>query len=256
MTGRIVCWFSRGAASAVATKLVLREIPDAEVVCIGLTTEHPDSARFADDCERWFGRPITYLASTEYVDTWDVWERRRFLVGPQGAPCTGLLKKAVRHAWQRPDDLHVWGYTADAADVKRYRRLVDGDPLESHRAPLIERGLTKADVLHLVTAAGIELPAMYRLGYSNNNCIGCVKGGIGYWNAIRVDFPEVFDRMARLEREIGHAVLSEEIPGQGRTKRPVWLDELAPERGDFQRDQPEACSLNCAPAEVEIGAAS
>ena len=50
---------------------------------------------------------------------------------------------------------------------------------------------------------------MYKLGYNNNNCIGCVKGGIGYWNKIRVDFPAEFDRMAELERKIGHAVLKE-----------------------------------------------
>ena len=25
---------------------------------------------------------------------------------------------------------------------------------------------------------GIEIPVMYRLGYNNNNCVGCVKGGI------------------------------------------------------------------------------
>ncbi len=37
---------------------------------------------------------------------------------------------------------------------------------------------------------------MYDLGYPNNNCIGCVKGGMGYWNKIRKDFPEVFQKRA------------------------------------------------------------
>ena len=32
------------------------------------------------------------------------------------------------------------------------------------------------------------------MGYNNNNCIGCIKGGMGYWNKIRVDFPEVFEK--------------------------------------------------------------
>ncbi len=55
----------------------------------------------------------------------------------------------------------------------------------------------------MIERAGIELPAMYKLGYRNNNCIGCPKGGMGYWNKIRVDFPEVFERMAALQRELG-----------------------------------------------------
>ena len=38
---------------------------------------------------------------------------------------------------------------------------------------------------------------MYKLGYKNNNCIGCVKGQAGYWNKIRKDFPDVFDQMSK-----------------------------------------------------------
>lgn len=57
--------------------------------------------------------------------------------------------------------------------------------------------------------AGIEIPAMYKMGYNNNNCIGCVKGGMGYWNKIRKDFPEVFNRMAVIEREVGATCLKD-----------------------------------------------
>jgi hypothetical protein len=59
--------------------------------------------------------------------------------------------------------------------------------------------------------AGIEIPAMYKMGYNNNNCIGCVKGGMGYWNKIRKDFPEVFNRMAVIEREVGCNVSERQI---------------------------------------------
>lgn len=58
--------------------------------------------------------------------------------------------------------------------------------------------------------AGIEIPAMYKMGYNNNNCIGCVKGGMGYWNKIRKDFPKVFDRMAKIEREVGATCLKDQ----------------------------------------------
>ena len=43
----------------------------------------------------------------------------------------------------------------------------------------------------LIERAGLRLPEMYRLGYANANCVGCVKGGAGYWNKIRRDFPEL-----------------------------------------------------------------
>ncbi|MHC3970255.1 hypothetical protein ACIPM3_15170, partial [Pseudomonas aeruginosa] len=50
---------------------------------------------------------------------------------------------------------------------------------------------------------GIELPAMYRLGYENANCIGCVKGGEGYFRAIREDFPEQFEALCKVQDELG-----------------------------------------------------
>ena len=51
------------------------------------------------------------------------------------------------------------------------------------------------------------MPKMYKLGYSHNNCVGCVKGGNGYWNRIRIDFPDVFKKMSKIERDIGVTIL-------------------------------------------------
>jgi hypothetical protein len=85
---------------------------------------------------------------------------------------------------------------------------------------------------------------MYQLGYEYNNCVGCVKGGMGYWNKIRVDFPEIFDRMAKLERELGRTVL--------RDNGPLFLDELDPTRGNHQTEPSIDCSLLCSLAEGEL----
>ncbi|MDK2126472.1 hypothetical protein [Parachitinimonas caeni] len=70
-------------------------------------------------------------------------------------------------------------------------------------APLIEAGLCKADCKAMLERAGSELPMMYRLGYDNANCIGCVRGGEGYWRAIREDFPAQFEAICQLQDEIG-----------------------------------------------------
>jgi hypothetical protein len=86
---------------------------------------------------------------------------------------------------------------------------------------------------------------MYRLGYRNNNCVGCVKGGAGYWNAIRRDFPPTFERMALLERELGASVLR--MDGES-----VYLDELDPKRGTHATDPEFECSLLCTIAELDL----
>jgi hypothetical protein len=250
---RIVSWFSHGAASAVATKLVLAQHAgdDVHIVVTDTNSEHPDNVRFRVDCERWFGHPVEILKSQKYVDTWDVWERRKFLNSPHGAPCTGELKKKLRYAYQQPDDIQVFGYTAEEQDrADQFRR--DNFDVNLH-TPLIERGLTKSDCLAIVADAGIKLPTMYLLGYRNNNCIPCVKGGMGYWNKIRRDFPDAFDRMAGLEQRFGHALLRE---GRGTEARPLPLLELDPNRGDHADEPDMDCSLLCSFATTEIEAAA
>lgn len=52
--------------------------------------------------------------------------------------------------------------------------------------------------------ARIEIPEMYKMGYTNNNCwqTGCVQGGIGYWQKIQREEPEKFERMAEVEHDL------------------------------------------------------
>ncbi len=204
MSGRRVVWFSCGAASAVAAKLAVDTYgPGCDVVyCDTMSTEHPDNARFFDDVVRWIGRPILRLRSDRFTDIDDVFERRRYMSGPSGAICTTELKKMVREKWQRIDDIHVFGYTAD--EQKRADNFEERNPALAVEWLLIDRGVTKDACLSILRDAGIELPAMYALGFDHNNCIGCVKAtSPGYWNRTRRLFPEVFERRAAQSRAIG-----------------------------------------------------
>ena len=82
---------------------------------------------------------------------------------------------------------------------------------------------------------------MYLMGYRNNNCIGCVKGQSGYWNKIRKDFPDVFDRMAKKERELNAAINKKYVKGK---RIRVFLDELDPNAGRYEEEK-ISCGLFC-----------
>lgn len=244
---RTVCWFSAGAASAVATKLVLRDIPDAVVAYCETGAEHPDNERFMADCSAWFGRPIERLRSDRYANTWDVFEKRRYLAGVDGALCTVELKVMPRLAWQQPTDVHVFGYTADGPDVARATRLRETYFEMSVLTPLIDRGLTKAACLDMVQRAGIALPPMYALGFQNNNCIPCVKAtSPNYWSLVRQQFPAEFDRMAKLSRDLDVRLCR--IKDERR-----FIDEIPSDWPTTNPIQP-SCDFLCHIAEQDIAA--
>jgi hypothetical protein len=201
--GRIVCQFSCGAASAVATKLAITKYGNrCEIINAYIKNEHPDNRRFLSDCEQWFGRAVTVLRDEKFnADIVQVFRRKRFMKGRFGAPCTRELKRVPLNRWKQPGDVMVFGYTVE--EIDRFEDFRDRNHDVSCLAPLIEAGLDKEDCKAMVQRAGIGLPLMYRLGYSNANCIGCVKGGEGYWRAIREDFPEQFEALATVQDEIG-----------------------------------------------------
>lgn len=247
---RIVAWFSCGAASAVAAKLTLKDFPEAVLAYCETNAEHPDNERFMADCERWFERPVTRLSSAEYIDTWHVWEDRRYIAGIAGAPCTGALKKAPRIAFQKPGDVHVFGYTVEEKD--RARLLIQNNPELVCKFPLIERELGKRACLAMVRNAGIALPVMYGLGFKNNNCIPCPKAtSPSYWAAIRKHFPAHFERMAKLSRELNARLV---ILGRkdGKNIR-GFIDEVPADQSTLNPIAP-ACDFLCHIAEQDLAA--
>jgi len=251
---RVVVWFSCGSTSAVATKLTLAKYNGKLPVDIVYTDpggEHRDNERFLKECEQWFGHKVTILRSKKYTDIWDVFEKTRYLAGVMGARCTTEMKKVLRQKYQKPwQDIQVFGF--DAGETKRAEKFRANNPEVHLETPLIDKGLTKGDCLAMLQRAGIELPVMYKMGYRNNNCIGCVKGQAGYWNKIRVDFPDVFERMAKMERKLNVA-LNKTYKGDGKRKR-VFLDELDPAAGRYKEEPDIECSLLCIQAEEEIDA--
>lgn len=206
MTVRTIMWWSTGAASAIAARLLLREQPDAIIARCETGNEDEDNYRFEHDVMRWLGRSVTILKSEEYDSVPEVWRHRRYMAGISGAPCTTEMKVAPRLAFQRPTDIHAFGYTADKPDVERFQRLRETYFELKVRAPLIEQGITKAASLAMVERAGIALPRSYAMGFPNANCLqtGCVKAtSAAYWALLREHFPDRFAKTAATARELG-----------------------------------------------------
>lgn len=123
---------------------------------------------------------------------------------------------------------------------------VDGRGRRQCRA-CIERGITKAACLAMVEKAGIALPPMYAMGFQNNNCIPCVKAtSPSYWALVRKQFPEKFERMSRLARELDVRLCR--IDGERR-----FIDEIPASHSTTDPIQP-SCDFLCQLAEQDLPA--
>lgn len=248
---RIISWFSCGAASAVATKLALQDYDDVVIAYCEVIEEHPDNKRFLKDCEEWFGQEIVILGNDKYKRSiYEVFNKTRYLAGHGGARCTLELKKNVRKEFELPTDTQVFGYTVE--EQNRVDRFIDANNDVDLVIPLIDRGLTKEDCLAMLRNAGIELPEMYKLGYKNNNCRGCVKAqSPAYWKKIAIDFPEFFEAMSAQEKKLGVKICKATIDGVADTRIPLTnLPEWIKPMDDSIDAQ---CGIFCHMAEAEYG---
>ncbi len=238
---RVVSWFSCGAASGVATKLIN---PDVIAYC-ETGSEDIDNARFMADCREWFGQEIKTIRSKQFDSTWAVWEKRRYISGVAGAPCTQELKIKPRLEFQLPDDVHVFGYTADSNDVRRAIALRENWPELTIETPLIDRGITKAACLAMIEKAGIKPPRVYALGFANANCLPCCKAtSPNYYQLVKKHYRDEWDRFNKLCHELNCR------PARLNGER-VFIDEIPNDHPCTKALQPE-CDFLCQIAEQEI----
>lgn len=237
---RGIGWFSGGVTSAVAIKKALEAGHELEIFYFDTGAHHPDHERFLKDCEKWYGQKITVMRNKKYKDPIDVMLKDKYINGPAGARCTLKLKKELRFMIEGmvDYDFQVFGFEYEPRQILRATRFTEQYPNARGYFPLIESKLNKADCLELVLQHGIELPTMYKLGFSNSNCIGCPKGGAGYWNHIRKHFPETFTAMAEVERKLKRTCLRKD-------KKPLYLDTLDPEAGRHEEISLPECGVVC-----------
>ena len=238
----IAVWFSCGAASAVAAfmvKLLYGDTHNVLLVNNPVIEENVDNIRFKNDVSKWLDIDIISASSVNYKEASAelIWRKRRYMSGVGGAPCTMLLKRQARYEFERLNkiDYHVLGYTFE--ERHRHDRFIKFE--RSNVLPvLIDWGITKEDCFFILKQYNIILPLMYRLGFSNANCVGCVKSSsVGYWQLVREKFPEIFLQRSLLSRQLNCKLV------EYRGKR-VFLDELPPDAVG-RKPKSSECGIFC-----------
>lgn len=239
----IAVWFSCGAASAVAAYYTVKLYGascQVRIINTPIKEEHEDNRRFLKDIEKWVGVPIELAVSKKYYSSScnEVWVNERYMSGVNGAKCTVELKKKARQEWEERNkcDAIVLGFTSD--EIARHERFIKTERKDVIPV-LIDNSINKNECFKILTSENIRLPAMYGLGYSNANCIGCVKAtSPTYWNHVRKTHPDEYASRAKLSRELGVRLVR--VKG-----RRIFLDELPEDaKGNRMPSMPD-CNIFC-----------
>ena len=232
-----IAWWSAGITSAVACKFALELYDNVQLYYIDTGAGHEDNKRFIKDCENWYGQKINIIKNSKgFENHVDVALKSKYLNGVHGSPCTGKLKKDVRFELEKQIDFEhqIFGFEFTKKEINRAIRFKEQHSNTKPLFPLIEKKLDKNQCAWVLKEVGIELPTMYKLGYSNNNCIGCLKGGKGYFNKIKKDFPNWFNKVAEAERIVGATCLKD-----------MYLDELKGDEGREGEKVMAECGIFC-----------
>ena len=223
---KVVVGFSGGVTSAWCAGWALATFPREDVVLLWHDTkeEHPDTYRFLREMSARLQMPITERSDGRSVT--QLFRDEGFLGNNQNAMCSRVLKQEQGRRFfdelraQGVDEIvKVIGFSA--AEPRRVEREA-AKGLEhgyTPRFPIIEHGVTKQDCIDWCESVGVKPSAMYCWA-EHANCVGCVKGGMAYWQAVAKNAPEVYAQRISLEEEFGHSIL------RGGDREQHWLKDL------------------------------
>lgn len=198
--------FSGGIGSYMAAKRVVEEHGKENTLLVFTDTkiEDEDLYRFIDDAVKDLGAEYLYLADGRTV--WEVFFDEKYMGNSRFGNCTKTLKQVVFREWieenYKPDECIVY-LGMDWSEEHRYTRAIPHWQPYTVKAPMCDEPfLSKSDMFDVLKDKGIEIPRLYKLGMSHNNCGGfCVKAGHGHFKNLLEKMPERYAYHEAKEQE-------------------------------------------------------
>lgn len=202
-----IVFYSGGKGSFVAAKRVIEKHGKDNVILLFSDTkiEHEDLYRFLDETGEFLGVEVTTIEDGR--TPWQVFKDAKYIGGTRGARCSIELKRLVARKWieeRFEKDEVVLHFGIDVFEKERTKGI--GRQWQDYdcQYPLMwQPWATYSTVIDEVKKSGIEMPAMYLLGFSHNNCGGfCVKAGLSHYANVLKTMPEKYLQYEKEEAEV------------------------------------------------------
>jgi hypothetical protein len=222
------CVGSWAAAKRVAAK---HGTDGLVLLFVDVKMEDEDLYRFIHEAAADVGGELVVIA--EGRTPWQVFEDERYIGNSRVDPCSRVLKREILDKWRDehcdPEitTIHVG---IDWTEKHRLDRLQKYVAPWRYEAPLIGPPYhTKREMLQELTAAGIEIPRLYKLGFAHNNCGGfCVKAGHSHFRHLLATLPERYAEHEAHEARLRAMGINGTIlrDRTGGTTTPMTLEEF------------------------------
>jgi len=202
-------------SSALALRLQEIEPRNYVYICTPTGDELPEMEDHWQCLSRLLGQPILRLRDPKFPTIYDLIREFKMLPNWRARWCTRILKIETSQMFYdmvKPAVIYV-GLRADE-ETRKGNKLFD-ENIEQ-RFPMKEWGWGISDVRSYLDKKGVVIPR-------RTDCAMCFYQRIGEWWNLWHDHQEIFQRIADLENEIGHTLLS---PGKWKNW-PNKLDELS-----------------------------
>lgn len=189
--------FSGGIGSFMAAKRIVDQYGKENILCVFTDTkiEDADLYRFVDEAIKYLD--CEFLRIEEGRTPWEVFFDEKYMGNSRFGNCTKRLKQIPFRKWlednYKPDECVVY-LGIDWSESHRYERAIPHWEPYTVKAPMCnEPFVDKSEMLDFLNSINIEVPRLYKLGMSHNNCGGfCVKAGHGHFKNLLQKLPEVY----------------------------------------------------------------
>lgn len=237
-----IVFYSGGLGSWATAKRVIGRHGKENVVLLFTDTkmEDEDLYRFLEDTEKDFGLEITRIEDGR--DVWEVFKDARFIGNSRIAPCSHVLKQKTAAEWVKknfkPEECVLY-LGIDWTESHRTKAPTKNWKPYKVEFPMCEEPLIdKEEVRAELTEAGIELPRLYKKGFSHNNCGGfCVRAGQGHFANLLKEMPDRYKYHEEKEREMQRYLERDDVSILTRSKTvKEWVEEKTYHIDEVEKD--------------------
>ena len=195
---RHLCGLSGGKDSAALAIYMRDRVPDMEYFFCDTGKELPEAYEYLDRLEAFLGKPIARLNATRGFDHW-LKVYGNYLPSSRMRWCTRMLKIKPFEDYVGDDD--VVSYIGIRADENRIGYFSPGKPNIKPTYPFRDDGLTKTDIVRILEASGLGIPAYYDWR-TRSGCYFCFFQRKVEWVGLKERHPELYQMSKDYEKMV------------------------------------------------------